>query len=391
MNNLGAFLFYLGQFLSSMGSLTFNLCLVAFMPQAGFDLAQISLILGLQRFIPVFIMGVWGHLTDTLNPKTTVVVLEILAGLLSMSLLLIWNESHTNYIAFLSVCVLRAVLVNFQTGSRVKLSKLLSDGSYQSNAKHAIWQMKATQGATLFAGLMGLVLIKFLSLKTAIILDFISFLANGLIILFIPSHKEEEKNTFQNISWKQKFSDHFKYNKQAAILDIALAISIGGLISFFARVSGADHIWNALFLTSYGLSVWIAGFLERSAAKKFSSTPFWIVMSVSFVLLGKFGGPNVESLILMFIKDISYWVILHRISGHIQNDTPAHSIGAVSSARFSIMVIILSVGEILVGAWSSVVPLYIESTLRALVALATGLAIMMAKKKVGVESDRPAL
>jgi hypothetical protein len=40
-----------------MGSLTFNLCLVAFMPQAGFDLSQISLILGLQRFVPVFVLG----------------------------------------------------------------------------------------------------------------------------------------------------------------------------------------------------------------------------------------------------------------------------------------------------------------------------------------------
>jgi hypothetical protein len=374
-----------------MGSLTFNLCLVAFMPQAGFDLAQISLILGLQRFIPVFIMGIWGHLTDTLNAKMTVVVLEILAGFLSISLLLIWDDANTNYIAFLTVCILRAILVNFQTGSRVKLSKLLSDGSYQSNAKHAIWQMKATQGATLFAGLVGLVLIKFLSLKTAIILDFISFLANGLIILFIPGDIKNEKNISQNISWKQKFSDHFKYNKQAAILDIALAISIGGLISFFARVSGSDHIWNALFLTSYGLSVWIAGFLERSFAKKFSSTPFWLLMSVSFILLGKFGGPNLESLILMFVKDISYWIILHRISGHIQNDTPVHSIGSVSSARFAIMVIILSIGEILVGAWSSVVPLWLESLMRALVALSIGLGLMMSKTKVGVESDRPAL
>jgi hypothetical protein len=391
LNNGSAFLFYLGQFLSSMGSLTFNLCLVAFMPQAGFDLAQISLILGLQRFIPVFIMGIWGHLTDTLNAKMTVVVLEILAGFLSISLLLIWDDANTNYIAFLTVCILRAILVNFQTGSRVKLSKLLSDGSYQSNAKHAIWQMKATQGATLFAGLVGLVLIKFLSLKTAIILDFISFLANGLIILFIPGDIKNEKNISQNISWKQKFSDHFKYNKQAAILDIALAISIGGLISFFARVSGSDHIWNALFLTSYGLSVWIAGFLERSFAKKFSSTPFWLLMSVSFILLGKFGGPNLESLILMFVKDISYWIILHRISGHIQNDTPVHSIGSVSSARFAIMVIILSIGEILVGAWSSVVPLWLESLMRALVALSIGLGLMMSKTKVGVESDRPAL
>jgi hypothetical protein len=55
------------------------------------------------------------------------------------------------------------------------------------------------------------------------------------------------------------------------------------------------------------------------------------------------------------------------------------------------MVIILSIGEILVGAWSSVVPLWLESLMRALVALSIGLGLMMSKTKVGVESDRPAL
>lgn len=390
MNDIRAVLFYSGQFLSAMGSLTFNLCLVAFLPRAGFDLAQISLILGLQRFFPVFVMGAWGHLTDVFSAKMTVVVLEILAGLLSISLLFVWDESNTNYLIFMALCVLRATLVNFQTGSRVKLSKILSDGSYQSNAKHAIWQMKATQGATLFAGLVGIVLIQFLTLKVAIILDFVTFVANGVIVFFMPS--DETKQAPQTtVSWRQKFSDHFRYNRQAAILDIALAVSIGGLISFFARVSGADHIWNALFLTSYGLSVWIAGFLERSFAKKFSTVPFWIVMSVSFALLGKFGGPNIESLILMFIKDISYWIILHRISGHIQNDTPVQAIGAVSSARFAIMVVILSVGEILVGAWSNIVPLWAECLIRAGVALMIGAALILSRKSAEVASDRPAL
>ena len=79
MNDKRAVLFYLGQFLSAMGSLTFNLCLLAFMPRAGFSLAQISLILGLQRFLPVFVMGVWGHLTDSFSPKLTVAALEIAA------------------------------------------------------------------------------------------------------------------------------------------------------------------------------------------------------------------------------------------------------------------------------------------------------------------------
>jgi MFS family permease len=386
-----AFLFYIGQFLSAMGSLTFNLSLVAFMPGAGFDLAQISMILGLQRFVPVFVMGIWGHLTDSFSAKKTVVTLELLAGVLSISLLMVWNDSSTNYFLFLALCIFRAILVNFQTGSRVKLSKLLSDGTYQSNAKHAIWQMKATQGATLFAGLVGIVLIKFLTLKIAIILDFVTFILNGICVLFIPTEEGDAQSQKTATSWRQKFADHFKYNKQAAILDIGLAVSIGGLISFFARVAGADHVWNALFLTSYGLSVWIAGFLERSLAKKFSTVPFWIVMSLSFALLGLFAGPNVESLILMFIKDISYWIILHRISGHIQNDTPMRAIGSVSSARFAIMVVILSIGEILVGAWSNTVPLWAETLGRALVALTIGLALVFSRKSEVIVSDRPAL
>lgn len=390
MSDSRAFLFYFGQFLSAMGSLTFNLCLVAFMPKAGFDLSQISLILGLQRFFPVFVMGAWGHLTDIFSAKMTVVVLEVLAGILSLSLLLVWSESSTNYVLFLTLCVLRATLVNFQTGSRVKISKMLSDGSYQSNAKHAIWQMKATQGATLFAGLVGLILIQFLTLKTAIVLDLVTFFVNGLIVFFIDADKDEQKASQGSITWKQKFSDHFRYNRQAAILDIALAVSIEGVVSHFARVSGSDHIWNAIFLTSYGLSVWIAGFLERSFAKKFSTVPFWIVMSVSFALLGKFAGPNVESLVLMFIKDISYWIILHRISGHIQSDTPVNAIGAVSSARFAIMVVILSLGEILVGAWSNTVPLWTENLIRAGIAFMVG-AVLLSRKNVRVTSDRPAL
>ncbi len=388
-----AFLFYLGQFLSSMGSLAFNLCLVAFMPQAGFDLGQISLILGLQRFIPVFILGVWGHLADQFSAKKTVVVLEVLAGIVSLLLLWTWNETQTNYILFLGLCVFRAVLVNFQTGSRVKISKLLSDGSYDSNAKHAIWQMKASQGATLFAGLIGLVLIQYLSLKVAILIDLATFLVNGLIVYFMPDEEKINQSNQGNISWSTKFKEHFIFNKRAAILDIGLAVSVGGLISFFARVAGDSAVWNALFLTSYGLSVWIAGFMERSFAKKFSSIPFWFVLGGSFLLLGQIAGPTVETLIVMFIKDISYWVILHRISGHIQADTPVSAIGAVSSARFAIMVIILSVGEILVGVWSKIIPIETETLLRAAVAISIGigLVVLSSTKKIGVLSDRPAL
>jgi len=393
--NLGAPLFYLGTFLSSVGSLAFNLCLVVFMLQAGFPLFEVSLIIGLQRFVPVFVMGVWGHLTDRLNPRLTVVTLEIAAATASLALLKIWDGANTNYILFLAVCVARAVMVNFQTGSRGKIAKILSDGSYGSNAKHAIWQMKSTQGATLFAGIAGLFLIKFLSMKSAIIVDLVTFLVNGLILFAIEFESEKSVNVDQSLGWKQKFHDLFKYNPQAAALDIMLAISIGGLMSFMARVSDGNHIWNAIFMTSYGLSVWIAGFLERSYAKKFSSIPFWLVLGGSYLIIGASHGPTMWVLAFMFLKDISYWVILHRISGHIQADTPTNLMGAVSSARFSIMVTILAMAEILVGAWAPVVPLWAETSLRAAVAVGVGLYLLNINRGVlkvkEVVNDRPAL
>jgi hypothetical protein len=363
------------------------------MLQAGFPLFKVSLILGLQRFLPVFILGLWGHFTDRLNPRRTVIALEISAAILSVVLLRLWNGAATDYLAFLMVCVTRAVMTNFQTGSRGKITKILADGTYGSNAKHAIWQMKSTQGATLFAGVMGLFLIKYLTMKTAIIVDLLTFVINGLFLLTIHFESEEKGNEGTNLGWREKFHDLFKYNPQAAPLDIMLAFSICGLMSFMARVAGGNHIWNAIFLTSYGVAVWVSGFLERSYAKKFSSIPFWIVLGISYLAIGGIQGPSLLLLLFMFIKDISYWIILHRISGHIQADTPTSLMGAVSSARFSIMIVILSIGEILVGAWAPYVPLWTESVLRSCVALGVGIYLLskQTSRLKAVISDRPAL
>ena len=55
------------------------------------------------------------------------------------------------------------------------------------------------------------------------------------------------------------------------------------------------------------------------------------------------------------------------------------------------MVVILSVGEILVGAWSNTIPLWLESSVRATVTIGVGIALIMARKKEEVLNDRPAL
>ncbi len=365
-------LFYFSTLISSIGSLSFNLCMIAFMLKAGFHLGEATMILGLQRLIPAIIVGIWGHITDLLPPRLTVVVVEIVAAILSAALLYLWNGSSTPYLVFAGIAVLRSALVNFQTGSRVKITKLISESGYESNAKHAIWYNKATQGATLFAGVIAACLIKYSSFETAIIFDALTFVLNGVIIYLLPIQDQQNPDQ-QKAQWHQKFSDLFKFNPVAAKLDILLAVAMMGTVAFQARVAGVDQSWAALFSASYGVAVWTAGFAERSRLRQIASSPFWILLGISYLLIGFFGGANWLSVLFFFAKDLGYWLILHRISGHIQTDTPTERIGGVTSARMTLMVVILSLGEVLVGAWASQVPLWVEGVLRFLIVLSVGI------------------
>lgn len=385
-------LFYFGTLISSVGSFTFNLSLIAFMLQNEFHLAQASLIIGLQRLVPIIVTGIWGHLTDRLSPRGTVAVAESIAAVTSVILLVIWNGTHTNYSALLVTCVIRAVVVAFQMGSRAKITKLLSDDTYANNSKHAIWFNKATQGATLFGGLIAWIIIRHANLQAAIIFDAVSFLLNGVIVLLIPNlEKASDLPNEQKVSWHTKFHELFHFNKKAAVLDILLAVSMMGTVAFMARLAREDQSWAALYLASFGLAVWIAGFLERGVTSKIRSFPFWIILGGSFILLGQLPGPGIATLSVFFIKDLAYWIILHRISGHIQMDTPSQVMGSVFSARTSIMIAILAVGEISVGAWSNVIPVSVEALIRGLLAIVVGACLLMAKAGKVTLNDRPAL
>lgn len=386
-------LFYTGTLISSIGSFAFNLALIAFMLQSGFHLGHASLIIGLQRLVPVIVTGVWGHFTDNLPARMTVIVAEVIAAVSSIVLLAIWSDGSTNYALLATVCVVRAVVVSFQMGSRAKITKLLSDGTYAGNSKHAIWFNKATQGATLFGGLCGWVIIRHFNFQTAIIFDALTFLLNGFVVFLIPDlDGESQKTTECSVSWREKFRELFEYNKRAATLDIVLAVSMMGTVAFMSRMAGHDQSWTALYMASFGLAVWVAGFLERSISNKISSFPFWLVLGVSFTVLGQLKTPSVLTLLVFFIKDLSYWTILHRISSHIQMDTPAARTGSVFSARMSIMITILASGEAMVGAWSSFVPIEMEGIVRGFIGIGMGLYLLTAMSaRKAVLDDRPTL
>ena len=380
-------LFYFGMLISSIGSFAFNLSLIAFMLKSGFPLWQASLIIGLQRLVPVLVVGIWGHITDNLPVRSTVVAAEGIAAIASLILLSIWSGPNTIYPLLVLVCIVRSLAVFFQTGSRAKITKFLSNETYKENSKHAIWLSKATQGATLFGGVFAWVIIRYFNLETAIIFDGATFLLNGLIVLLLPRFEEKPEPL---ANWKQKFSDLFTLNRDAAILDILLAVSMMGTVIYQSRLAANNQSWMGLFQASFGLAVWVSGYLERGITSKLPTLPYWLTLGAAYLCLGQMQGPSILTLLFFFVKDLSYWIIFHRISSHIQVYTPTAKMGGVSSARSSIMISILASGEMMVGAWSGVLPIASESTMRALFAVCVAIGIFLVKRKV-VALDRPAL
>ena len=85
--------FYFGTLISSVGSFAFNIALIAFMLRNGFHLGDASIIIALQRFLPVLINGAWGHLTDNFSPCLTISIAEGLAALSSIALIMIWKNA----------------------------------------------------------------------------------------------------------------------------------------------------------------------------------------------------------------------------------------------------------------------------------------------------------
>lgn len=369
MRKHAAFWFYFGTLISSVGSFSFNICLVAFMTNAGFDLFHVSLILGLQRLAPIVVATLFGHRTDELSPRLTIVAAEIGAALASVGILFAWARGVEGYWFLLAFSLVKTSIVSFQVGSKAKITKLLSDSSYASSASHAIWFNKTTQGATLFAGLCAWPIVKFFGFEVAIWFDLLTFALNGLIVFFLPIGDTPTEVRATSPSILSKFSEFYRFNKRAAVLDLILSVSMMGTTSFTARLTGDDQTWMAVLIGSYGASVWLSGFIERSQVLKSSSLWFWAGLGASYALLGLFPGLGVPTVALALCKDTFYWLLFHRISSHIQMDTPESFMGSITSARMTQMVLVLASGELLVGAWSKHVPIIFDGGWRAVFCL----------------------
>lgn len=373
-------LFYFGTLLSSVGSMTLTISMIAFMLKSGFSLLQISIIIGTSRLVPVVVSIFFGHTFDAYSPRKTILVTEVLASLASLLLLSGWQMFDKSYYVILAAMLLRILFTSMQTGSRGQISKALSDSSYQSNSKNAIWLNKVTQGATLFAGLIAWIAIKHSNFQTVIVFDALTFIFNGVILFLLPLNQEGTVSTEASSIFK-KFSDLYKFSGWAAGLDAILVLSMMGTSSFTARLAGTDEAWISLFVISYGLAVWFAGFVERVPFIQKQRVLPWVILGVTLVALGQFTSPSLLMWSVCFVKDTAFWVLFHRITAHIQNDTPKEMMGSVTFARNAQVVSIFALGEFAVGLWKNILTVQSECLLRAGVCAVALIVILLFGKR----------
>ena len=160
-----------------------------------------------------------------------------------------------------------------------------------------------------------------------------------------------------------------------------LVLSMMGTSSFTARLAGKEEVWISLFVISFGLAVWLAGFIERVPFIQKQRVSVWLVLAVTLALLGTFREPTPLMWVVCFVKDIAYWILFHRITSHIQNDTPKELMASVTFARTAQMISIFAIGEVIVGLWKNTVSLEAECLLRAGVCLGAILLILAFGKR----------
>jgi hypothetical protein len=378
--------FLIGTFISSLGSMTLFICLMAFMHQAGHSMLNISLVVGGSRFITLIVSVLGGHIADRIPAKKLILWTEMISAAVSGALAWTWSQGLDGYRSFLLVFLLRTALLTVQQPGRHKISKLLSENTYSSNAKQAIWLNKVTHGSLFFAAGLSFIAVRWGNFYWAIAFDALTYLLNFFIILLPGFGTFTAAKDIKKYSLSGKFSDLYFFSSSTAVLDLLLALALCGGNLFTLRMADNDAAWLPGIFASYGFAVWVAGYLAKNTLIQRLHVPTWIAFGLSFLLLGVYHGLGVLTWSIFLLNHHCYWLLFHRYSSIIQASTPQEKMAAVSSARMAQMILVLATGEFLVGAWQRWVPLFWEGTWRAILCFLV--AALLASGCLGLAQEK---
>lgn len=373
--------FFLGTLLSSVGSMTCTVAMVAYLLRIGQGLETIGAILGLSRIASAMTSMVVARVADAWSPRAFVLIAETAAGLATVAMLATLPAQGEPVMAFGLAYALRTCIVGAQAGARGKLSKTLSDGTQAGDSKSAAWLNIATQGSTIFAGLASWVAIEAIDFRWILLFDALTFIICGLLMATLPMIVANGVTFKVDAMPFQGVRSLYRHGGIAAVFDLLLALVLAGTSTLDARLANGSPTLLAGFLIAYGAAVWLAGPLAQQTWVQRWASLLWLGLGLSFVALTALPGFGSLTLLLAFAKDLFYWILLHHISGQILHRIPVSESGGAHAARMAIMIIVISAGDYAVGALAQVLPLALEGIWRAAVCAIAAVAVLATQRQ----------
>ena len=384
--------FNLGILFSSIGTMTFLVTAMGAMSKMGFNVWDIGLFVGTFRFLPTLLSLVFSRFFIRMAHLKYYVPLELTSFALSLALAYLASRPDFNIYSFTALAVFSAILTLPQRANRPAIMKFLEEKAGLGHTRPALWLNKVTHGATFFSAIIGLSGLTVFSLSTIILFDAFTFLVSAAcsygVVKYIlqmqnsfEAKSEEEAPTLQGL--KEGALIFAKKIPLVFLLDFFLATILIGANMFSVRIAGEQPVLIPLLLMSYGLAVWVGGYLIRF--KKFEEKIAWVwpLMGLGFCAVGFFPGRGVLTFGLTFICDLGYWLLFHYLTEMIQKNCDLKDVESVYFARNSLMALYLALGEFAVGGWANSLPLTYEGILRGAIAFAVfALLIFKHDKKV---------
>lgn len=380
-----AITFFGGTLLSSIGSFAFTTGAMSFMVKAGYPLTYVGYWVGLSRLMGVVSGLLFGDSTDRFPARKFLILTEILALVISIGLLLLWQGGSSTFFGFFVLSLVRAAVLPLQQGARSKISKSIAGQEFAKNLKTAIWLNKATQGATVFSALICLYAIKALTFEWLIIFDGLTFLLSTLLLLALPdfiTSSQVSATPVSSISVFSKLKYLYQFNRKAATLDFLLSLVFTGVNLTVVRLAGSQKEMIPLLVAVGGVCLWLAGPIAAHRNFEKFHGALWLLFGLSWATFGVGSGHWSFALLLIpfVLQRLSFFALNHRYSGMIQHDTPHEKLGSVVNARLFQSTALLSLGDLAVGVAGSLggsIPLSVDAIWRVIICFAVaGILIM---------------
>ncbi len=351
--NRKSILFLAGIFISSLGSTAFVIGLITFPALAGISALTIGSIIGTGRFVSVLTSFFAGPIGDYISPRKIVYLGEF--GALACSCV-IWklsfSLSDSYFYLFLIMTAARSFFTAIQSGSTQKVGKIYDD-QLKLDGRFAKYLNQATFGATFFAMVLNLLVLKYGSFQHIIVIDAVTFLINGLLVLASTGSNEHvdlnaEKQRIPDLGkmWIDNIK-YFKNHRALAQMDMLLALIMMGANTLNVMLLVRNPALAPFASGIFGLAVWLSSPVEKFLKPK--RNLLWVLLAISILAQGLFTRLPYIVLAFALIRNISYWIIFNELSSEIMKGAKKEGYAGVASGRNVTINLIGALGEFWVG------------------------------------------